>query len=62
MPEEHDRRGCPYHGAIEVRVSRVEKDTDQIWTKIDGMTKSAYVAMGAVVLQLLIMLGEVIVK
>ena len=44
--------------AAEKNLDKAEANMDKVWAKIDRMVGAAWVAMGAVLLQLVIMLKE----
>jgi len=46
---------CSHHEAIMVRIHHLEES-------VGGIVKAAWISMGAVVLQLLILLGQVLIK
>ena len=53
-------KGCSWHTGIEARMTAAERSIEKIWNKIDWASRAAFVAMGAVLLQLAIMVGEFI--
>jgi len=53
---------CPHREAINVRLNHLEESDRKMWSKIDRISTAAWTATGAVILQLLIMLGQVFGK
>ena len=58
MPENQSKHGCEWHSGIEARMTAAEKSLEKIWKKIDWATNASFVAMGAVLIQLFIMVKE----
>lgn len=46
------------YGRLEERMINAEKSIEKIWKKIDWATNASFVAMGAVLIQLFIMVRE----
>ena len=46
------------HSGIEARMTAAEKSLEKIWKKIDWATNASFVAMGAVLIQLFLMIKD----
>ena len=59
MPE---NQICKAHSGFKIQINALEDDVKSLWTRWDRITTVLYVALGGIILNLLILVGQHFIK